>query len=198
MHDLTNFGSNYFIEYWSAFRLFFGQSNPYEPERMLVLQNQPGWTAQNPLMIWNPPWLLLILWAFLCRDFSTAASIWLAVNTIFVFLIVLFSLDLLKSYRITCSKQLLSILRTLSFLPLCESLKIGQLVAFPGFVFIDAIWAIQQGKRLVAALFIALLSIRIHLFIPLGAILLEARKKVKPQDPACRPRGKRETLTENS
>jgi hypothetical protein len=172
MHAINDFGFNDFIEYWAAFRLFIGQENPYDPDRMLALQRPLGWTAPSPLMMWNPPWLLLFLWPILCWDFPTAASIWFAVNTIFVLSIILFSLDLVKPYRIARSAQLLSIPLALTFLPLYESLRVGQLGAFLGFVFSGAIWSILKRKRLLASLFLAFWSIKIHLFIPLGALLL--------------------------
>jgi hypothetical protein len=166
------FGTNDFIEYWTAFQLFFSQQNPYDPELMLHLQSQLGWTAQTPLMMWNPPWLLLLLWPILTLDFGTAASVWIGVNVACVGLVIAFSLDLLKTHHHSTKHYLISIPLSLTFFPLYDALKVGQLGALLAVACIGAIWGIIRRKYTVAACFLLLWTIKVHLFIPLAALLL--------------------------
>ncbi len=168
---LGQFGTNDFIEYWTAFRLFLAQDNPYDPERMLLLQTQLGWTAQNPLMMWNPPWLLLLLSPILLWDFGTAASIWLAINVVFVGLTVFFTLDLLNIRRRSPAQYLIAISLAFTFFPLYNSLKVGQLGGLLGLACLGGIWGIIRRRYGMAAVFLPLWSIKAHLFLPLATLL---------------------------
>ena len=168
---LGQFGTHDFIEYWTAFRLFLAQDNPYDPERMLLLQTQLGWTAQKPLMMWNPPWLLLLLSPILWWDFGTAASLWLAVNILFIPLTIVFTFNLLKFPSRAPSDYLIAIPLACTFFPLYNSLKVGQLGGLLSLACVGGIWGIIRRRHIVAAAFVALWSIKVHLFLPLALLL---------------------------
>lgn len=53
--------SNDYIEYWSAGKLFLQGSNPYSPAMTLVLEKSHGFIPNEPLIMLNPPWAMLIV-----------------------------------------------------------------------------------------------------------------------------------------
>ncbi|NDC36940.1 MAG: hypothetical protein EBZ48_02685 [Proteobacteria bacterium] len=65
-----------FLQYWTAFQLVQQGQNPYDPQLMLALQKSLGLTAELPVMMWNPPWLLLLLSPVLHLELSTALAAW--------------------------------------------------------------------------------------------------------------------------
>ena len=51
-------GLSDFVEYWSAGQLLRGGQNPYDVDALHAVQQELGWTREQPLRMWNPPWLL--------------------------------------------------------------------------------------------------------------------------------------------
>ena len=88
-------GTNDFIEYWSAYQLFLGDKNPYDPVLMLEIQRSLKDSVTTPLMMWNPPWLLFFMAPILSFSFGTAASLWFAMNLLFATGAILFTLQAL-------------------------------------------------------------------------------------------------------
>ena len=68
--------SNDFIEYWSAGQLLREGRNPYDFQALYTIEKAWGWTKEWPLVMWNPPWLLVLLYPLLMLPFGVAASIW--------------------------------------------------------------------------------------------------------------------------
>lgn len=166
-----DFGTNDFIEYWTAFRLFISQSNPYDPALMEQLQRPLGWSEQTPLMMWNPPWLLLIMAPILMLDFPQAATAWLLMNLVLLAAITYFCFDLIGFSSLSRLQKILSLPVVLSFFPLYTSFAVGQLGVLLTFSFIGAIWAIIRKKLLIGAICLALWSVKVHLFIPIAVFL---------------------------
>ena len=92
-------GTGDFIEYWSAGRLLLRGENPYDTERLSLLQREQGvpvlpknylaaqvivgntppatnlwWCAEyiraRPVIMWNPPWLLVWLFPLFLFPFT--------------------------------------------------------------------------------------------------------------------------------
>jgi hypothetical protein len=167
------FGTNDFIEYWTAFRLFISQQNPYDPQLMLPLQQQQGSSATMPLMMWNPPWLLVLMGPILMLDFPQAATAWLVGNLLLLGAIIFLCLDILSCVsEVSRSQKYLSIPIVLIFFPLYNSLAMGQLGVLLAFGFVGTIWSIVRKKRLIGGCFLALWTIKVHLFIPIAVFLL--------------------------
>ena len=80
------FGNFDFIQYWSAFRLFAAGQNPFDPALMLELQSSSGMHQDQPVMMWNPPWLLLLLSPVLRFDLKIAAQLWALANLLLALL----------------------------------------------------------------------------------------------------------------
>ncbi len=84
-------GTSDFIEYWSAYQLFIQNKNPYDPKALYEIQQQIGRQTLEPLMMWNPPWLLTLMTPVLQWDFLTASRIWLGINCLLVLVVGIFS-----------------------------------------------------------------------------------------------------------
>ena len=75
------FGTHDFVQYWSAFKLFAAGKDPYHPKLLLEIERSAGWRDPNvPLMMWNPPWLLLLMAPALAGNFLLSAQLWFALS----------------------------------------------------------------------------------------------------------------------
>src|SRR5262245_2694716 len=64
-------GTDDFIEYWTAGQLLRAGENPYDFKRLHELQLQLGSPHDFPIIMWNPPWLLVWIYPVLLLDFLT-------------------------------------------------------------------------------------------------------------------------------
>lgn len=78
-----------FIEYWSAARLTLMGENPYDENNLIRIQRPLGWQDLNPLMMWNPPWILPLIMPFALLPFTISRLLWY----LFQLGILLFSAD---------------------------------------------------------------------------------------------------------
>lgn len=166
------FGTNDFIEYWTAFQLFTAQSNPYDPAALLKLQQAIGWSDATPLMMWNPPWLLLVMAPVLVFGFPQAAVIWLMINLGLLGWLVYMTVDVLFSGGITLRRMLYGVVAAATFFPMWTSLKVGQLGVFLSWAFCGAIWAIERKRPVMAGICLSLWSLKVHLFLPVAVYLV--------------------------
>ena len=77
-----------FLEYWAAGRLFLYSGNPYSPEELFSLQKEAGWTDVVPVIMWNPPWTLLITAPFGAFSYTAGQFLWLLFHVALIFLSV--------------------------------------------------------------------------------------------------------------
>ena len=70
-----------YVAFWSGARLHLTGGDPWLGEEVLALENQVGWPNPYALVMWNPPWTLTYLVAFVpttFRSFSAAFTICLS------------------------------------------------------------------------------------------------------------------------
>jgi len=67
-----------FAEYWAASRLLMSGGNPYDAAQLLRLQQGIGWSEPQPVMMWNPPWTLMIVMPFGLLGYPVGRLLWLA------------------------------------------------------------------------------------------------------------------------
>jgi hypothetical protein len=157
-----------FIEYWSASGVFLQGGNPYSAIELLATQRSIGWTEPAPLMMWNPPWLLPLLLPLSLPSFWMARAIWYLISLISILGI---SLWFWKHLGGSLSATWLSVLGTLSFLPVLTALYLGQisplvLAGLWGFV-----WALKKNWSITAGVFLLLIGAKPHLLYLLWLIL---------------------------
>ncbi len=73
-------GTADFIQYWSAASLLIDGEDPYDPGLLLEVQQHLGRSHPQPLRMWNPPWLLILLLPILSFDFGLSTALWLIIN----------------------------------------------------------------------------------------------------------------------
>jgi hypothetical protein len=160
----SSFGQIDFIEYWSAYQLIQAGKDPYSPISMREEQATVRPT-EEPLMMWNPPWTVLVMSPVLAQDFKSAARTWLAINLLCVGGIIALAFRLFpfaKGPLVAC---------ILSFPPLWDTLRLGQVTIVLALMCMLAWYAMVRNRWFLAGGSLALLSIKPHLVL-LAALLL--------------------------
>ena len=113
------------VEYWAAGRLNARGQNPYAPEALHRLERQAGRPLEEPLMMWNPPWLLALAMPLGLLPYPAARVLWFLLH-----LAVVFFASLLigkETGAPSPARQGLAILLGFSFGPTLHALKAGQI-----------------------------------------------------------------------
>ena len=159
-----------FVEYWAAGSLNLSGGNPYDPEQLLPLQLETGRHFGVPVMMWNPPWMLLIAMPFSIFSYPVSRVLW-----ILIFIIVMVvSINLTwQLYDGSPKYRWVGWVIGFTFLPYLEALKTGQtgpllLLGMAGFLFF------MNNKRFwLAGVFLSLLLVKPHiLYLVLIAVAL--------------------------
>lgn len=162
-------GQNDFIEYWAAFQLFLDNADLYKPALMAKVQQQQGFLAIPPLMMWLPPWALVLLYPLLCWEFDTAAQLWLIFN---ILLLICSALIISKLYQLPASQKPFLLAASLSFLPALSTIQLGQVSIFILFGLCLFLILIKQKLDILAGFSLVLLSLKPHLFFIFAIALL--------------------------
>jgi len=150
-----------FIEYWSAFKLFLSGENLYLPANQAAIQSQLG-NSGDPIMMWNPPWLLVILSPIMQFSFLTSAKIWLGTSiTIYALSLFFTYLSIPKRYR-SVSPLILLILA--SYIPFVEVIAFGQIGTLFSLALSLFLLCNSKGWYLISGVALSLLSVKPHLF----------------------------------
>ncbi len=84
----SHLGEKDFLGYWSAAHLLITGGNPYDPGALRELQHavRPEQVHRDAptVMVWNPPWLILILLPLGILPFDLAAPVWVFCNVLMV------------------------------------------------------------------------------------------------------------------
>lgn len=79
----TRATSQDFISYWSSARLMVMHANPYDPARVMALENQAGGHFSGAFLMRNPPWALFLVLPLGWLPAPVAAVLWsLAVTAV--------------------------------------------------------------------------------------------------------------------
>ena len=159
-----------YVEYWSAGQLNLYGGNPYSPEQLLPLQLDTGRTFGVPVMMWNPPWMMLISMPFSVISYPISRVMWI----IFFVILIIFSVNMTwQTFGGDRKFRWIAWLVGLSFLPILEALKTGQtgpllLLGAAGYLYF-----VKQNKLWLAGVLLSLLMIKPHiLYLVLFSVLL--------------------------
>lgn len=162
-------GQNDFIEYWSAFQLFINNADIYNPSLMATVQQAEGFIAQPPLMMWLPPWALLLFYPLLCWSFQTSSTLWLIANIALLF----GSAALINQiYCLKPKQRPYLFVAAFCFLPTLSTIHLGQVSLFLLFGLLVSIWLIKQEQDFLAGIPLVVLSLKPHLFLIYAVALL--------------------------
>jgi len=153
-------GARDFVEYWAAGRLFVSGGNPYSPRDLFELEKAAGWTDSVPLIMWNPPWTLLLMAPFVFFSYTTGQFLWLLFH---VTLILVSVQQLWCVYGGAVTRSRTPWVLAVTYVPTIFVLIIGQitpvvLAALTGFLYF------QHRKNFFAAgASAAILAVKPHL-----------------------------------
>lgn len=160
---------NDFVEYWAAARLFLSGGNPYSPAELFKTQQVAGWTEPVPLLMWNPPWTLSIIWPLGLLDYDTGQLIWFLLHTLIIFI----GAQLLwRIYGGAPHQTRYAWMAALSFAPAYFVLLLGQIGPLILLGLIGFLVATEKKSWLLAGASLALVSIKPHLLYLLWLALL--------------------------
>jgi hypothetical protein len=178
-------GTSDFIEYWTAGQLLRDGENPYDLKKLRALQIENGLPPEElpydlPIIMWNPPWLLIWLYPLLCLPFLTAAQVWILVNSI---LIILASSLIWRVLNIQPRPLGIAWVAAALFVPSLLTLRMGQmssviLLGVAGFLYFAS-----RNRDFLAGMFLTLTTVKPHvvylvLLAVFGWVVLERRWKV--------------------
>ena len=157
-----SYGQGDFIEYWSAFQLLLEGQNPYSPPLMLEIQKNLG-PRGEPMMMWNPPWLLIMFAPLLSFEFSLSAKIWSIANVVAFWSVPLFIIP--EKSKVNALILLASFLFMLCFPPFWMGLKLGQISGFLTLGTALYFLGIKQRKASFLGFSLLFLSLKVQLFL---------------------------------
>lgn len=178
--DMADFCGHDFSQYWCASNLLRQHANPYDATVLLNAEHAVGWDESVALMMWNPPWTLVLALPYSLLPFSLAAWAWLATSVLMLVTCgaALWSLQVPGDRR-----YWLGIVLALAYLPTWQGLRIGQispwlLMGITGFLLAE-----RHKHDGLAGASLALLTIKPHvgyLFLAAAAwwIIRERRWRV--------------------
>lgn len=167
-----SFGTNDFIEYWTAYGAGRGGANPYSASQMLREQRGLGWRQDVPLMMWNPPWTLFLFAPILTFSFETASKLFLLLNIVCIVLAAKLGSDVVAEKDAPAVPPWQAVLAVLVSFPVWNTLHVGQM-SLVLTVAVFALWrALRTSDLLSGPVALALLSIKPHLFLLPALIIL--------------------------
>ena len=170
--DPTIWPPDDFIEYWAAARLTLDGENPYDPTKLLKLQQENGRDTDEAVMMWNPPWSLAVVLPLGLFSAREAQLLWLAVN----FLAIGYCGDRLwRMFGGSADRRWIGWLIALTALPTAFALQSGQigpLLLLGAVLFLECE---RRGWPALAGAATVLLAVKPHLaYLVWCAILCEA------------------------
>ncbi len=155
-------GTTDFIEYWAAFRVLQAGGNPYDASVLRAVEASTGLPGNDAIMMWNPPWTVLMLQPFLLLPFAAAAQAWFVAQVALLALIALVAPEALGR---TVRKPLVLAAAAVLFYPVVESLSFGQLGILMGCAVFLFLLCAARGWHGRAALSLVVLTVKPHLFL---------------------------------
>ncbi len=148
-----------FVGYWASGRLLLNGDDPYSAEKILALQQSAGWTEKEPLIIYNPPWVLTFLLPFGALDFATAKMIWLAC----ILALILYCTDRLWFiYGGSHENRVWALLVVVTFTPMLLAFKLGQIVPFMLLGLVGFLYFIRRKQWWLAGMMTVFIAIKPH------------------------------------
>jgi hypothetical protein len=124
------FGVTDFAQYWTASYLLMTGQNPYDPAAVDAVQVGLA-LKEHPVLMWNPPHIVPLIFWFSILPFSWAVDLWLVISVILFILAVLAVLPVLPRVRPIDAliRNRLALMYLFSLYPLFLMLSYGQISA---------------------------------------------------------------------
>lgn len=172
-----SFGTGDFIEYYAAYQLYSADLNLYDRALILAKERPLGWSGDEPLMMFNPPWLLTVMSPVLELSFPRAAQLWLAVNLV-LYLGAVYCLA--GTMNSGSASALRALVLALLFYPAWSAVSAGQISILLAATFVFAFVALNFRRDTLAGALLVFATFKPHLlylvWILLGWWLLINRR----------------------
>lgn len=161
------------VEYWAAGQLNAMGQNPYDPNSLHPLEQQAGRPLEDPLMMWNPPWVLPLVMPLGLLPYPLARALWFLLHLAAVFFTCI---QIGKETELSSpARQGLAILFGFSFGPTLHALKAGQITPLMLLAPLGFLTCFHRRRWAMAGALAALGLIKPHLlYLFLAAVLLDA------------------------
>jgi len=160
-YEYGSFGTDDFLEYWSAGQLLRQGKNPYDFDALLDIERSVGWPEEAPLIMWNPPWTLPLVLPLAFLPFNMAALLWFCINLAILFVCSAAAWRLFAPEGFA-NRIGLAWMAAFVFMPAIFTLRMGQissliLLGVVGFIFYTA-----KGRDILAGASLALAMVKPH------------------------------------
>lgn len=147
-----------FIQYWSAYQLFKGGQNGYDPTLLLDHERLTGLVDLTPKMFWSPPWTLTLMAPVLELPFDLSAKVWLGVSiTLWLLAALVCSVSVPKN-------RIFSFAACLLCFPAFDVLRLGQTGLLLSAALVGMWVALGRRSYRIAGCCVPILLIKPHLF----------------------------------
>lgn len=159
-----------FLAYHSSFQLFIQGIDPYNAQNLLQHQTQQSYVDHDlPAQMRYAPWTFPMMAPVLTFDLLTAAVIWFCCSVLFM---LASSAITWKSVPHGERDLAWAILAGALFVPNIDGLAWNQIGFLITLGIAGLFWSLVRGKDIYAGVFLAVISLKPHLFLPLGLALL--------------------------
>jgi hypothetical protein len=164
-------GTTDLVAYWGASRLMWDGENPYDFAKLYDIQLDQGFRNEEPIVMWNPPWLLVWLAPLSFLPFPAAVVVWMVVSGGLILLSAsLVWLSLGESE--TVHNVGLAWVAAFAFVPCLFMLQMGQMsslliLGLAGFFYFES-----RGQEYSAGTYLALTTIKPHVVYLVWVALL--------------------------
>jgi len=148
-----------FVAYWAAWRINLSGGNPYDPEQLLLLQRAIDATEVEAVMIWSPPWMLVMAMPFGWLDYPLSRTLWLLLSIIIVFVC---ANQLWLLYGGSRDTRWIGWIVGFTFAPVLDGLQKGQTSVLLLLGVVGFLYFIQRRNGWLAGICLALLGVKPH------------------------------------
>ncbi len=158
-----------FGEYWAAGRVMISGGNPYDAGSLQRTQLEIGLNDSQPIMMYNPPWILALAMPAAVLPFHIARSIWLPLEI----LIVMWSVSRLwVIYGGAADRTINACYLGLAWMPTLICLSLGQVSALVLLGLVAFVWFIGKRWDFAAGASLTLTVIKPHIVALVWAALV--------------------------
>jgi len=167
-----------FVQYWSASRLMWRGSSPYDLVALLAEEQAAGWPESYCLPMLNPPWTLALVAPAALLPFGLAARVWLVLQLV---MMLGGGIVLWRYFAAGDRRYWIGLVLAAGFVPGLVALRLGQCTGLLLLGIVGFLWAEQNRKDLLAGAALALLMIKPHVtFLLWPAVLWWAFRNRRP------------------
>lgn len=158
-------GTRDFVQYWAAERALESGRNAYDGNVMFAIEDAVGQRDDETILMWNPPWTVLLLEPVVGLPFPAAALLWFLTSTLMLGGIAMLLPGALGREP---PHLVVSALAVACFYPVAQCLVWGQLSVFLTFFFVLFLHFERRGEFFAAGLALVPLTAKPHLFFLLA------------------------------